>query len=310
MSIFPNSEVNFDLIIHPRGCDEIEGYREGMELSFRSLTDGGPGEWIPLMFYTRLPEPGPPFLNLTDESFTDTGGNITMRGYLVPYLNATDERYSVSVCGSGTLEHPLQFRWLQNSFEGHDNISEPKDVIMLDNVTVTVTNETHTRLLLAECFEDQSFTNSSNLNPGLSYNVEIVHNISNGSCKPTDGGALAFYLQPPATSTGRVNDQYTLNSRQFVLNVSDISSYPMEPLPCTPIDTMDMVTTASTDVSSNLNDSTTPTQTSLTTTTLDSLEDMVRRGIMANVTFNYILQLSKSVYMPYTLSYIPTPLHM
>ena len=287
MSIFPNSEVSFDLTIHPRGCDEIEGYREGMELSFRSLTDG---EWIPLMFYTQLPEQGPPFLNLTDETFTGTGGNITMRGYLVPYINVTDERYSVSVCGNDTLEHPLQFRWLQNSFERPDNISQPKDVIMLDNVTVSVTNGIHTHLLLADCFEDQSFTNSLSLNSALSYNIEIVHNTSNSSCKPTDGGALAFYLQPPATFT-----DYTINSRQFVLNVPDISSDLIEPPPCTPIDVMDTVTTASTNVSSNLNDSvdTTPTPTSLTTTA--SLEGMVRQAIIANGAFSYILQVSKSV---------------
>ena len=286
-----------------------------MELSLRNVIDGKPQDWIPLMFFvTALEKEGPSFFSLTDENFSEAQGNFTLRGYRVPYVNTTDDRYTISVCGSEVLEHPMQFRWVHNSLQRPDDgtINEPKDVIMLDNVTVTLRNDTHGGLLFEDCFEDGSF---AGWNSNLSYNVEILHNTSNSTCKPSNGGALFFYLQPPATFFNDTNGKkFTLSSRQIVMNALDVCSSGFLSTirsACASTDTLfdiasfshlplcdittDNATTGPSVSSTTISevDVSTPAPTSPTSTltTTASLSDVVLKRIMANQSFSHVLQL-------------------
>ena len=155
---FPCSEVTFDLKIvcsHWTQCDEIDDFREGMELSFRSITQEGPGEWTPMMYFANNTKTTQPFIQLDSEMSIDrksTHGWFILRGYNISYVIDDENSYNVSVCGENVVHHPLQFRWHHSSYQEGD-IS--RDVIVIDNVTVRVRNSTHEAQLLQDCFEGQ-----------------------------------------------------------------------------------------------------------------------------------------------------------
>lgn len=84
-------------------------------------------------------------------------GNFTLRGYNVPYVIETEAKsyymYNVSICREGILQYPFQLRWLQTSYQEGDGMS---DVVMLDNVAVSVRNGTDYAPLLEDCFDNQT----------------------------------------------------------------------------------------------------------------------------------------------------------
>lgn len=150
-----NSEVTFDLKVRfePDGCEEIDDFREGVELSFRSVTEEGADEWIPLKFIANLTAKTQPLIKLpseTDIASGSTKGTFTLRGYNVTYVIENQTHYNMSVCGERLLQHPLQLRWLHSSYQVGNKI---RDVVILDNVTVSLRNSTHHAQLLQDCFD-------------------------------------------------------------------------------------------------------------------------------------------------------------
>ena len=154
--IINRSEVTFDLKITSSQCNKIDDFREGMELSFRSMTQEGPGEWIPLMYFANRSNSMELLVELPPNSeqsidMSSTRGRFILRGYNISYVIDDENSYNVSVCGENVVHHPLQFRWLHNSYQ----LIGIKDVIVIDNITVRVRNSTHEGQLLQDCFDDQ-----------------------------------------------------------------------------------------------------------------------------------------------------------
>ena len=156
--LFLCSEVNFDLKLRLKssGCDEIDDFNEGVELSFRKLMNGGPGEWIPFMFFANLSTNTQPLIELPSiESIDPDHGTFTLRGYNLTYvIENENHHYNISVCGESVLQYPLQFRWLYSSYQVD---ATKKDIVMLDSVTVSVRNSTHAAYLLQDCFDCPNF---------------------------------------------------------------------------------------------------------------------------------------------------------
>ena len=157
-SIFREVIFDAEFLFHSPDCKGIDSVQEGIELSLRSMTEDGPGEWIPLLYFTRQSNTTPPSsIELLPGQLetSSVDGNFTLRGYRVPYMIETQTKsyYNVSICGEGILENPFQFRWLQTSYQEGENMS---DVVMLDNVTVSVTNGTYYTILLEDCFDNQT----------------------------------------------------------------------------------------------------------------------------------------------------------
>ena len=156
-------EVNFELEfpINSSDCKGIDNIQEGVELSFKSIVEGSPGEWIPLAFFTKQSDITlQPSIELLSELLHSTTSSFILRGYRITYILASNPKnwYSVSICGDGILEYPLQLRWLQTSYQEEEfNTSPPSDVIILDNVLVSVRNGTDYAILLQETFSNQSF---------------------------------------------------------------------------------------------------------------------------------------------------------
>lgn len=144
-----------EFLFHSPNCKGIDNVQEGIELSLRSMMEDGPGEWIPLLYFTRPSNTTlPSSIELLPGDFetSSTGGSFTLRGYRVPYVQ-TKSYYNVSICGEGILHNPFQLRWLQTTYqEGHYK----SDVVTLDNVTVSVRNGTHYATLLEDCFDNQA----------------------------------------------------------------------------------------------------------------------------------------------------------
>lgn len=146
-------------------CRGIDEFYEGVELSFRSLREDqeGLGQWIPLLYVTAdLPNRSQAQLSpLSFESNVDDATSIILRGYSVPYIvsNEADSYVNVSICGQNAddelFQYALQFRWLQSSRQVGSSIQS--DVILLDNVTVSLRNGTHEVRLLEESFDDTNF---------------------------------------------------------------------------------------------------------------------------------------------------------
>ena len=159
---FPLILISLSIHTNCRGIDE---FYEGVELSFRSLTDDqeGPGQWIPLLYVTAdLPNISQSQLSaLSFESNADDT-SIILRGYSVPYIVSSegDSYVKVSICGQSVddwlFRYPLIFRWLQSSRQEQNSIRS--DVILLDNVAVSLRNRTHVVRLLEESFDDPNFT--------------------------------------------------------------------------------------------------------------------------------------------------------
>ena len=154
-------EFELEFPINSPDCEGIHDIQEGVELSFRNIVEGNPREWIPLAFFTKQSNNTlQPFIELLSELlYTDTNSFI-LRGYRITYVLVSQPKswYSVSICGDGILEYPLQLRWLQTSYQEEEfNTSTPTDVVILDNVTVGVRNGTDYALLLQDTFSNQSF---------------------------------------------------------------------------------------------------------------------------------------------------------
>lgn len=104
------------------GCDRMDSYREGIELSLRR-----PGDltWRPIAYFVRL-SPPPDF---------------RIRGYDVPHIivNDSDIQHSMRfrLCDKAILEAGVQFRWLQRVMLHTGSFS--RDLWSLDDVLVTVT---------------------------------------------------------------------------------------------------------------------------------------------------------------------------
>ena len=145
--------MTFDLKIISSQCDKIDDFREGMELSFRSMTREGPGEWIPLMYFANSANTKELYVDLPPNSEMSIDGSSTfiLRGYNITYVIDDENSYNVWVCGENVIHHPLQFRWRHNSYQ----LIGIKDVIVIDNVTVRVRNSTHEAQLLQDCFDGQ-----------------------------------------------------------------------------------------------------------------------------------------------------------
>lgn len=87
-------------------------------------------------------------ISITDRVDSDS---FLLRGYRVPYVVSSGGHYNVSFCTS--FQHPLEFRWLQTSSEVDKGVS---DVILLDNILVTVHNSTHNGTLFNDDFDRQN----------------------------------------------------------------------------------------------------------------------------------------------------------
>lgn len=163
--LLASSEVTFDIKLTPwtdSNCDSMNDFHEGVELSFRNIKENVTGEWIPLMYYASNSNPG----NISEaqspislaENIPDdiniTHGNFTLRGYSVPYVIESGGKHTISLCKDETvLRYPLQFRWLQTSLQVHDGIS---DVIVLDNITISVHSGTQRVTLYEDDFDHQN----------------------------------------------------------------------------------------------------------------------------------------------------------
>ena len=147
--------MSFDLRLR-FNCDGLDSFSEGVELSFRrTLEDGRVSEWIPLMYITSTLEisESQPHVRLIPSELRGDAGKFTLRGYNVTYDIQGDDsnyHYCISMCGGDTLQHTLQFRWLQSAYQIQHIV---RDVVLLDNVTVQVKNSTHYAMLLNDCFD-------------------------------------------------------------------------------------------------------------------------------------------------------------
>ena len=135
-----------------------ESFHEGVEFSFKSLTENSTSEWIPLMYFARTSD-----LNEADgksspifiaENVSNPIGNgfFELRGYRVPYIITNRGQHSISLCrDESVLKHPLQFRWLQTASQVENIIS---DVVLLDNVTIDLREGTLSASLIEDAFDN------------------------------------------------------------------------------------------------------------------------------------------------------------
>ena len=121
------------------------------------LEDGTTTDWIPLKFFATTLNIFEPHIGIIQSDSNLTGDNLgqfTLRGYRFNYIiqNQSDDNFhhSISLCGGDILQQPLQFRWLQNSYQRGYLV---RDVVLLDNVTVRVKNGTHYAVLLQDSFD-------------------------------------------------------------------------------------------------------------------------------------------------------------
>ena len=145
-------ELSFNLkFVHnaeKNGCDPIDTFNEGVELSFKSSPEQeGNGEWIPLMYFakdTNLSDVSgtPSTISLTENTtISGARGRFTLRGYDVPYVIKDGGQFNVSVCrDKNVLQRPIEFRWLQTSLRDSGDLG---DVIMLDKIVISILNGTH-----------------------------------------------------------------------------------------------------------------------------------------------------------------------
>ena len=152
------SELTFDLEFSfdaDTNCEGVDNIHEGVELSLRTLSEGEKGEWIPLMYYTvQSTISQPSFIDLPLLQ-TNASGTFILRGYRVPFTLENEGRgsYNVSICGDEIIQNPLQFRWLQTSYQEND---VARDTVLLDNVIIQVRNGSQYGVLLEDCFNSGS----------------------------------------------------------------------------------------------------------------------------------------------------------
>ena len=158
--------VSFDIDLYPWSGDDCEStidtFHEGVELSVRRVIDNiSDTEWIPLLYITRSSSlsnnegESQTSISITnDDNITHMrNGSFVLRGYTVPYLITNGSRQLVSLCGEGILEDRLQLRWLQMSRQYPLEQGE-SDVIILDNITISVYRGHQPTSLFEENFDD------------------------------------------------------------------------------------------------------------------------------------------------------------
>ena len=123
-----------------------------MEFSYRRASEE---PWIPLKFYTTTTNLTEPLIELhEEESLGDSF--VMLRGYQVPYVIQSDNnsKYNLTICNNNIFNGEFQFRWLHTSYQ-RDN-SAVRDVVILDNVTVTARNcnSTYSSDLLVDSFDN------------------------------------------------------------------------------------------------------------------------------------------------------------
>ena len=146
-----HSELSFQF---PPGseCNEINGFNEGVELSFRSSTGS---VWVPLSFYYRS---GSNDASRATIPLGEVGESLNIRGYLVEdieQINDTNTNFTVDICHFAEEEvSKVQFRWLQTSQLTAG--SRPKDVWSLDNLTISyITSNGERVTLLHDPFDNE-----------------------------------------------------------------------------------------------------------------------------------------------------------
>ena len=150
-------EITFDLVLQS-SCDDIDDFSEGVEFSYRTLSDSDSGPWIPLRFFSATSNITEPFIELLEkEPDSDT---FTLRGYRVPHTvqsNISNSSYSVTICGI-SFNGEFQFRWLHTSYQRNNAI---EDVVMLDNINVRARNcnSTFSGNLLTDDFDGEERLN-------------------------------------------------------------------------------------------------------------------------------------------------------
>ena len=116
-------------------------------------------EWVPLMYFaSNLNPDSDNTISLVENKIlqnpnNETQGNFMLRGYSVPYVIASKGRHRVTLCSEADLlDYPVEFRWLQTSSLTNRSITE--DVIMLDNISISLQNSSHYASLFDEGFDD------------------------------------------------------------------------------------------------------------------------------------------------------------
>ena len=142
-------EVTFDLQFRINSCDHIDLFNEGVELSYRSLTENRAGEWVPLAYYVDNSVQFESHDIVISENISRSDHEIVIRGYTVPYTHQSRGHHSVTLCEGDIVKYPLQFRWLQTSRHLQDII---RDAVLLDNVFISAQNVT----LLADNFDSHT----------------------------------------------------------------------------------------------------------------------------------------------------------
>ncbi len=121
----------------PYGCDKIDSTSEGVEVSLSNWDRDG--TWIILVYHTRLSNNGSKIQKIRD--YDD-----------VSYNCSGVQSFKISVCGDDYLRDGLQIRWLQQvSF----NQGIKRDVVTLDNVSISLIVSNETSIILLEDRFDQ-----------------------------------------------------------------------------------------------------------------------------------------------------------
>ena len=116
------------------------------------------GEWVPLVYFASS-------LNLSDGNAISivangtltnkSGERFMLRGYSVPYIIASRDRHRVTLCSEADLlDYPMEFRWLQTSSRSLNGRSTAEDIVMLDNISISLQNSSHSASLFNEYFDE------------------------------------------------------------------------------------------------------------------------------------------------------------
>ena len=136
------------------GCNRIDRFDEGVELSVRLLS--APMEWIPIVYI--YPN------NFTGPSYPIEIGllnNLRLRGYnvdmdqLILLEVGAEGNFSFTLCATdscGINDDYVQFRWLQTSRFITSNMT--RDVWSLDNIKIYFVEMDYNNLILEESFEN------------------------------------------------------------------------------------------------------------------------------------------------------------
>lgn len=140
----------------------VGSFNEGVELSFKITTGSGcsTSEWIPLMYFAPMiadqsdnSENSPP-ISVAGDITNKTAGSFILRGYTVPYVITKKGQHSISLCGDEKIfKNPLQFQWLQTASQQSAGI---RDVVLLDNITISLLKEDLSGPLFNDDFQNQS----------------------------------------------------------------------------------------------------------------------------------------------------------